>query len=525
MLKKIINYLEFLKYKSQFITFNRNNFNKSKQNNNIILIEFNTNNLSIIAYSFFANYLKQKHKAEIISYLFTFDPNFFHKIKIFILSILNYKFFGIYKSFGVEKFLINECDDKVKNDIDYLHKKYFEKLKTKKDLLYLKIDDILIGDILYDSYLRINNLPTVDLKDVNFINFCRKFLKIFMYWNNYIRKNKNKVKAIAVSHCVYYAAIPMRICLKYKIDSYQVNGQSLYKLNKNELFAYKEFKIYPKLFKKIKDKDKNKFLLDSRKRLQMRFEGKIGIDMRYSKKSAYGKIKKKRLIKRSGKIKILIAAHCFSDSPHSYGHNIFNDFYEWIDTLGKITKETDYDWYVKTHPDYIASSRLTLIKLIKKYPKIKILPSDASHNQIIKEGINFVLTCYGTIAHEYAARNIVVINASINNPHIAYNFNYNPTSISEYKKTLFNLKKLRIKIDKKKVYEFYYMRYIQNANNWLIKDYKSLQNLIGYKSFSKPIIYKYLLPSFSKNRVNKINKTIKNFIESREYHLQLKHIN
>ena len=54
MLKKIINYLEFLKYKSQFITFNRNNFNKSKQNNNIILIEFNTNNLSIIAYSFFA---------------------------------------------------------------------------------------------------------------------------------------------------------------------------------------------------------------------------------------------------------------------------------------------------------------------------------------------------------------------------------------------------------------------------------------------------------------------------------------
>ena len=93
--------------------------------------------------------------------------------------------------------------------------------------------------------------------------------------------------------------------------------------------------------------------------------------MRYSTKSAYGKIKKKRLIKVSKKIKILIAAHCFSDSPHSYGYNIFDDFYDWIENLGIISEKTDYDWYVKTHPDYIESSKLTLIKLIKKYPKLK----------------------------------------------------------------------------------------------------------------------------------------------------------
>ena len=68
------------------------------------------------------------------------------------------------------------------------------------------------------------------------------------------------------------------------------------------------------------------------------------------------------------------------------------------------------------------SSKLTLIKLIKKYPKIKMLPSNASHNQLIKEGIDYVLTCYGTIAHEYAARNITVINASINKNYINKKF-------------------------------------------------------------------------------------------------------
>lgn len=526
MFKQIADYLEFLKYKKKFIIFNKKNFFDIKDGKkNIILVEFNTNNLSIIAYSFFLNFLKKKHKAKIISYLFTFEKSLFQRFKLYILNNINYKFFGIYKSFGVEKFILNKFNNK--DSISFLnaYQKYFKNLKSKKDLLNLKIDSILIGDILYDSYLRMNNLPTINLNDDNFINFSKKFLSIFLYWNDYIKKNKKNIKAISVSHCVYYAALPMRICLKHKIDSYQVNGQSLYKLNKNELFAYKEFKEYPKLFKKIKNKNKNNFLLDSKKRLQMRFEGKIGVDMRYSSKSAYGKIKKKRLTKESKKIKILIAAHCFSDSPHSYGYNIFDDFYDWVENLGIISEKTDYDWYVKTHPDYIESSKLTLIKLIKKYPKIKMLPSNASHNQLIREGIDYVLTCYGTIAHEYAARNITVINASINNPHIAYNFNLNPRSKSQYTKILLNLPNIKFKINTKKVYEFYYMRYLQNANNWLIEDYKSLQNLIGYKEFSKPIIYKYLLPSFKKERIKKINQNIKNFVESREYFLQPKHIN
>ena len=83
-----------------------------------------------------------------------------------------------------------------------------------------------------------------------------------------------------------------------------------------------------------------------------------------------------------------------------------------------------------------------------------MLPSNASHNQLIKEGIDYVLTCYGTIAHEYAARNITVINASINNPHIAYNFNLNPRSKSQYIKILSNLPNIKFKINTKKFMSF-----------------------------------------------------------------------
>ena len=72
MLEKVINYLKFFNYKRRFIKFNKKNFTNSEQHKNIILLEFNSNNLSIIANSFFSNFLKKKHQAQIVSYLFAF---------------------------------------------------------------------------------------------------------------------------------------------------------------------------------------------------------------------------------------------------------------------------------------------------------------------------------------------------------------------------------------------------------------------------------------------------------------------
>ena len=50
---------------------------------------------------------------------------------------------------------------------------------------------------------------------------------------------------------------------------------------------------------------------------------------------------------------------------------------------------------------------------------------------------------YGTIGFEYAAMNIPVINASLNNPHIAYDFNINPKTRENYQKILKNLKNIK----------------------------------------------------------------------------------
>ena len=52
-----------------------------------------------------------------------------------------------------------------------------------------------------------------------------------------------------------------------------------------------------------------------------------------------------------------------------------------------------------------------------------------SHNQLIKEGIDAVITCHGSIGAEYPFFNKLVLNASTSNPHINYNFNIHPKKI------------------------------------------------------------------------------------------------
>ena len=81
-----------------------------------------------------------------------------------------------------------------------------------------------------------------------------------------------------------------------------------------------------------------------------------------------------------------------------------------------IFQKTNYEWYIKTHPDF-KKTHTIIKKFLNKYNHLKFIPSDTSHHQLINEGINCVLTVHGTISWEYAYFKIPVIASSQNNPH------------------------------------------------------------------------------------------------------------
>ena len=104
----------------------------------------------------------------------------------------------------------------------------------------------------------------------------------------------------------------------------------------------------------------------------------------------------------------MICTHDFFDAVHYHGKSIFPDFYEWLLFLGEFSKSTNFDWYIKNHPKYSGKFKLYQPKsdnIVKKFLKenkhIKLLPNNLSNKQIIKEGLNIVLTVYGSVASNF----------------------------------------------------------------------------------------------------------------------------
>jgi|688.fasta_scaffold49490_5 hypothetical protein len=518
----LLNFYFIHIYNYKYISFFTDYFNNiyykksfTDKKKSQILVELNFLQSSLIINSYLLKKIFNNNKSEIVLYRSLYSNNFF--IKIFIKTIYLFKIdiFSIYRNiFDVKKIIYPKIFNE-NHVVNNIFAKVCSNLKSKNDVENIKINEVHIGDLIYDSYLRIYNEPTINLEK-KFYQHLRICVSNFIFWESYLKKNK--IEAVITSHSVYISAILLRLAVKNNISVYISSLTNIYKLSKKNLWAYKEFKKYPNMFSKLKKNQKKNALSLSKKRLALRFMGKIGVDMHYSTKSAYTNNFKKRLIKNSDKIKILIATHCFFDSPHSYGKNIFPDFYEWLDCLGKISIKTDYDWYIKLHPDFHPLTMKIINQFINKYNKFNLLPSDSSHHQIIKEGIDFVLTIYGSVGHEYPLFNIPVINASINNPHIKYKFNIHPRNLKEYKKILLNLNSVNLKIKKNEVYEYYYMANLFKQDNLSLVNYNQIIKYVGgYKFQFTSKVYKYWVSKFKNNVL--LDRKIQGFINNKKSYI------
>lgn len=476
-----------------------------------ILLESNTMSSSVIAYSYLANLLAQKHQSRIVAYLNG-------RLK----RLTNRKAQSIYRSFNVRDFVCYHLAPSQAQAADRLLREIASGLKSKKAVEDLCLEGVWVGDLIYDSYCMNYKVPTVLLTDPRFWNSLKDAVRYYVFWRDYF--TAHDVRAVIVSHTVYlHSGMLTRLAICKGIPVYQINATHLHYMTEKNILAYNEFFYYPEQFRELPEEERQKGLQVAQERLQKRFAGEVGVDMHYSKKSAYGRIAGGKVLKESPRLKILVATHCFFDSPHPYGVNLFPDFYEWLYFLGEISKQTDHDWYIKTHPDFLPGNIPIVREFISKYPKFTLLPSETSHMQLIEEGINFGLTVYGTIGFEYAALGIPVITASRCNPRIRYNFNIHPRDVDEYRQILLNLSSQKLEIDLNEVYEYYFMAFIHNVNDWLFPNYESfIQEIGGYQRQFESVSYEKFLNRFSSSRHGQILQSLNSFIESGEYNLRRK---
>ncbi len=517
----------FIKHNKKYFKFKN-----YKKTNKKILIEFSRWSSLHISSSYLLKVLQKKFKANIITYVGNLaltrpiKMNLIDKIKWNFGNLFSFRFFGVFKSMGSKIFLWPKIDNEISTKTEKIFKNVFKKIKNKRDLENLKIYGIWIGDLIYDSYLKYFNEETINIKSLKFKEYLKDQISLFLFWHKYV--NKNDVKAFIISHSVYSFAIPARIAIKKNIRVFVCHSEYLYSLNKSNLFIRTNFLNAKKTIKKLDKNIVKTGVLKAKTKIEDRLKGKRGYDLWWAKKSSFGKIKGKRVLSRNNKFKFLIANHSFIDSPHVYGKNLFPDFFEWLRFIGNISNQTDHEWYLKTHP-YIHKKEgnfttEVINKIIKEYPKIKLIKSNVSHNQIAKEGIDCVLTVLGSVGFEYAYMNIPVINASKINPHINFNFNIHAKSIANYKKLLINPNLIKLKIIKEDILKYYFLMHIYYTRNWFFDDYEKMQKNV--KSQYDDDLYDYWIKNeFSIKKHEEILSIIEKFIDSSDYRMTYTHLN
>jgi len=514
-LKNFLNQRIFLsKYERLYIKHNLlkwSKFKTKKYKKRVILVDLFPWYPFINFWAYIVNFLSNKKKAEIKFFYFNLYQSRASKIQLYI-----YKLKKIYNSFNATEG-ISEYNFKY-SKVDFLrYKKKFQRLNTKSKIIKYKKDGIVIGDLIYDTYLRITYKPTANITDPEFYQiFCRAE-KIFEEVVKYFKKND--VQYVLPSHVCYISyGIISRIANNLNIPVILIKTENranslfrLMKVNRSYTISDQPYFQYKNIFNRFSSEKKKISIMIGRKILQKRISGNYDSNLPYMPLSPFNKRFKLNKINLSKKRKIIIFPHCYFDNPHRFRSMIFNDFYEQVKYFLDLSiKLNEYDWYYKPHPNEL-QSELNVHKLIlEKYPNVHYINKSVSHYDIIKLRPECIITNHGTIAHEYAAFKIPVINTG-DNPHINYKFCFHAKNIKQLNYIMSNLNELkkRINFDKKEIYEYLYMHYEYfpkkfNENIYLKDRYfssrnikvnsheKLLEQFIKYKNNYDVNIFKYL---------------------------------
>ncbi len=508
MLKSIFENVLWVLKSRKFIDLNYKNLGDLEQSNNksdsIILFEFTSMCSSHIVFSYLVKIMEKIYSAS--SAAITVNT-YNKKRRIFykVLSLLNLSYFSVYRSFGVNKFFVLEGKNLVKRNIKFP--------KNKLEFLEYNYKNIRVGDLIYDSYLRYNYTHTADLKSADFKKFFCNSLDYF----DSVRKvfKENNVKAIVLTHTVYLHGYIGRYALSKNIDYYCAGISHLIKLSKEDHFVHNH-KLYKLVFDKLPKNLKEKGISLAKKDIKEKLSGSVSFNMENLPVSPFNKKIDNSIIDKNSKIKVLVATQCLVDSPHAFGNWFFGDFGEWLEYLGKLSDKTDYDWYIKPHPNNYRRNTDFINAFLKKYKKFKLIPTTFSHYSLQKK-IDFVLTNWGNIGIDLALLNIKVINTHTNGRFCSFNFNINPSSSIHYKKILNNLAKYKnFKINKKEIYEAYFMQNIFYGPGWMIPDYTKEMRELSWKNKDKVLIYEYWVKKFNKRKHIDLTNKVERFLISKK---------
>ena len=472
----------------KFIQLNKKKFKISKKGKYIIL-EINNNYFTLVHYAYLLNDIKFKNNQFVglwtpciprekgLLNLFKFF------LKFLIFKIEKKKWDKLYSSIGIKK-VVSINDNFKTNFLNYRDSflKKNLKISSKKNYLNLKFKNILVGELMYDFYLRYFKKYTINFDDryeiIKIANYVSSFVKNL---NQLISDLglKNIDKYIPWQAAYIQCGIPIRFFLNKKV---KVIGKSQEvfskKYTQRDFFQSMFFEDLKKNFAKFKNK---KFKLkQSLNSLRSRYRGKINPELNYLLTSPF----RKSNLKISKNIDVIIFLPDFVDAPHSSGGVfVFADFYDWIiETINFLNKFKNLNVAIKPHPNSRFTSRIFEEKLKKTYPNFIWLERTISNHSIFKKKPSVGISPRGSVLFDLAYHGICPV-AIGRNPCMAYSFVKTAFTKKQYFSFMNKGIKKKLKLPKnykKQVVECYFMNFINKPEYF--ETISSKINLKNYRN-------------------------------------------
>ena len=378
------------------------------------------------------------------------------KVAVFSFRQLSKSATALYKNLFVDELIVIRLSIIQKLELYREYRHLLKYLNHGESLIDYKIKGMPIGLDIYESILR-SGYPTINIQSQKTFRIAYLGLKQFVFFHTLFKEKR--IKSVLVSHDNYVGpGILAHMAFHFGVEVILANLISI-TIPERDFQSYEKFRRYKIYAKHLDERELKEGIEWAKSQLSLRITGSLGVGITYQEKSAFDGATVARQTTWNDLTKVLVLTHDFFDNPHGYARMFFDDFLGWMQFLASVSLETNYEWYIKPHRDYSEKELEVLKSFINENDKFHMIDPETSFHQLKSEGIEFALTCHGTVGHELPLLGYTVINASYN-PHIAFDFNVSAKSKAEYEHILRHIDDNRIyEINTEEIYMFYYIHH------------------------------------------------------------------
>jgi hypothetical protein len=387
--------------------------------------------------------------------------NLFSLLRTILINIIYFKRWSSdYKSCGVNKVIyIEKSTYFFQIKALFMSYKLYKNLKKSKNLHQLVMDGVLVGDLIYATYIRFREKKTIRYEDTFLWYLIYKTLCIQEHAINILHAKKIHFYLTGFTSYVQHGVMA-RMMISRGIPTYSLanNSRDIARLHLQNDYIHKpRYWEYSNL---IKSKSPNKELyVKSKNLMDARFSGVIDPALSYMRSSPFGVNAKEFKSDCIG----VVYLHDFFDSAFDHRTYLFDDLYIWATHTLELIQKNGLPIAVKPHPNQIPENIEIINELKNKYSRVQWIDSEVSNASIFKKS-RAGISVFGTVLFELAYHKKVAISAG-DHPASAFDLAYQPSSIDEYDNLLLNINELIPKSSAKEHAIKYYL-----AHNFMLPD-------------------------------------------------------